>query len=374
MIQLQDDPAVIVVGRQAGTAHAFSPVIRALHENKNINTAVIAFSPAHEVWKSVGIESMKIESYREAERILNGIHNPRFMLTGTSSYAAEDAYFWDWAFKRSVPSLAFVDHWVNYWQRFSSGLDGTSRFDVVPEKIAVIDQLAVTRMIEAGCPARLLLITGHPGFDDLPRFRDMVNHEVRDRIMPSDCYSLVLFLSEPHSQTYKTDKDSALGYTEEDALALTLIALERAGKDRCKRFCVAVKPHPIEEPTRIARVLEAYKELEYVTAIIVDGHRYELVTAADAVVGMTSVLLYEATLMGRPVISVQPNRLRQSDLADFHEGIEVVTDVEQAQIALEVALKLRDGERAPFNRSSLVNFNATNAFLSYILIRVAQGK
>jgi hypothetical protein len=343
-----DKPTIIVVGRQAGTANALTPVIRTLAEyEQKFNLAILGISHAYEAWRADGLDAMRVGSFEEAVAILDRICSPCFMLTGTSLAALEDARFWNWARQRSVPTLAFVDSWVNYWQRFSSDLVDSTRFDLVPERIAVIDEVAAVRMREAGCPPHLLLITGHPAFDDLPRSQGTVDHEWRDRMVPPTCNYLVLFVSEPHSQTYGLDTRCILGYTEQDSLALTLTALEHIGKDCKKKLCIAVKPHPGEEPTRLACVLEAQKMLEYVTGLIVNGPRHALVAASDIVVGMTSMLLYEASLMGRPVVSVQPNRLVGSDLTDCHAGIEVATNAEQCLVALRRALSTPTHKRVP---------------------------
>jgi len=369
---MYDKPTVIIIGRQSGTANAFAPVINALRE-QGINLATLAFSHAYDAWKRNGINAVKIESYEDAVIILDSILDPCFMLTGTSHFAREDSYFWDWAHRRVLPNLAFVDHWVSYWQRFSTGLPGSARFDVLPERIAVIDELAATRMIEAGCPPHLILITGHPAFDILPCLQGITDHGLRAKLIPSNCSYLILFVSEPHSRMYASQVRSTLSYTERDALTLTLTALERIGEESQERFCLVVKPHPLEEPDRINCVLKAHKTLRYVTSLIADGPRDALVEASDVIVGGTSMLLYEASLMGRPVISVQPNRIKESDLVDYHNGIELATNMKQTQLALHRAFNIKRAEALQDESLMIMPRNATHNFTSYIFERFGLG-
>jgi hypothetical protein len=369
MCQASDRATIIIVGRQAGTANAFVPVIRALHESqKQLNLVVLGISHAYRAWRDNGVDTIKVESFAEAASILSKIRYPRFMLTGTSLEVADDAHFWDWARKRSISTLAFVDSWVNYWQRFSSDPQGSTRFDLLPDKIAVIDELAADRMKEAGCPPELLLVTGHPAFDELSHYRGKINHQLRSKILPAGYDNLILFLSEPHSQTYAPDARSILGYTEEDSLILTLNALEHIGKEDEKKFCVAVKLHPREPSEKFAAALETHNKFyENVMGLVVEGPRHALVAASDVVVGMTSMLLYEATLMGWPVVSVQPDRLQKSDLIDNHAGISTATDHRQTLVALREILDLKEKKRSQPDSQNAMNFKGTDNVASYIL-------
>jgi hypothetical protein len=81
------------------------------------------------------------------------------------------------------------------------------------------------------------------------------------------------------------------------------------------------------------------------------------------------MLLYEANLMGRPVISVQPNRLRKSDVVDSRTGIEIATDIEQTLVAFRRALGLNGGERLRGGTVDTTTRNATDSLLSYVLDR-----
>jgi len=356
------DPAIIIIGRQAGTANAFLPLIHAL-KHCACSMALIGLSTAATLWEENQLSVITSATFEEALPVLNQLQNPGFMLTGTSSMAVEDARFWEWAAQHNVPSLAFVDHWVNYWQRFSSDPVGQKRFDLMPEKIAVIDDVAAIQMQKAGCPPEKLLITGHPAFDNLWQIPSSMDWEMRATIMPQACDSLVLFVSEPFSQVYGTAAQTILGYTEKTVLELVIATLNRLGKELEKRFCLALKLHPSEDRNHLTGMLKQHRNQQWVVNTMVEGDRHRLIAASDMVVGMTSMLLYEATLMGRPVVSLQPNRKQTNDLTDLHSGIILVTDKHQTEVTLREALLVREAVVIPAPGPPR---NATECFLSYI--------
>lgn len=358
-----DNPTVIIVGRQAGTANAFLPLIHALKQ-RACSMTLIGFSTAAALWEANGLSVTTGATFEETLPALDQLQNPGFMLTGTSSMAEEDARFWGWAAQHNVPSLAFVDHWVNYWQRFSSDPVGANRFDLMPEKIAVIDDIAAMQMQKAGCPPGKLLVTGHPAFDNLYRTPPPMDEEMRLMIMPQAYDFMALFVSEPLSQAYGIETKNILGYTEKTVLELVFAALNRLGEKLEKRFCLALKLHPSEDRSPMADLLESQQNQRWVVSTLVDGDRHRLIAASDVVVGMTSLLLYEATLMGRPVVSLQPNRKQTNDLTDLHSGIILATDPRQIQAALREALLARD--KAVVTHSPGSARQATECFLSYI--------
>ncbi|MEI6415798.1 MAG: hypothetical protein WCP34_16285, partial [Pseudomonadota bacterium] len=321
----KSDPTIIVAARQAGSAHAFAPVIRAL-SMRGYCVAPLAFEAATGAWIADDIPYQAITEWAEAQHILDALESPIFLLTGTSRSPVEDERLWDWARRHGVPSLAFVDHWVNYWERFSSS--PRIRFDCLPDRIAVIDTLAARRMVEAGCPKECLIVTGHPGFDALVQYCGQRDWALRQSLMPADCDGLILFVSEPHSVTYGNAIHQVLGYTEHEALDLLVQCLQTVGRDTGQRWCVLVKPHPVESPNAWPQRLEAYVGLSHVLCRMIQHGRVELALAADLVVGMTSLLLYEAWLCGRPVLSVQPRARMTSDLVDGHSIPVVRNDAE----------------------------------------------
>ncbi len=318
---------VAVVARQAGSATAFAPVVRALQEEVNVTCLVLGLEYASRAFATAGTVAQTVTSFAEALPYLV-VAQPTVLITGTSFNAVGDGEFWHWAREMGIPSIAFVDNWTNYRERFSS--TPSRPFDCLPEHIAVVDALMASRLIAAGCPKERVTIIGHPGWDDLIRRRGHRATELRYALAGDS--TLILFVSEPLAQFYG-DK---LGYTEGKALRLLFDALETLGESRNESYTVAVKPHPVEDSAALTHLLGMASSR--VRARLVTGDRLDLVSASDLVVGMNSLLLHEAALMGRPVVALQPGRRQPSDLVDHHPGILLATNPAQAITAITQAL------------------------------------
>ena len=277
----------VIVARDPGAASALAPVAR------RWPSAVIGLDAARPVFERAGIPLVGPSADREpgvAEEWLRRLQ-PRVLVTGTSrlDLVPLDAQWWDAARSIGVPSVAVLDHWIGYWQKFTRH----NRFDTVPDAIAVMDSYARDRLVELGCRGPRLVVTGQPALDTLTKEELPGCRAARDHWGLSDDAWVVLFVSEPIA----ADHGARLGYDETDALSLLLEALDGLPAE------LVVKPHPREQPDRLAEVLRRFGRPARVETRL-DGR--SAAAGADSVAGMTSVLLLEAALAGRPVLSIQP--------------------------------------------------------------------
>ncbi len=328
------EAAVVCVARQAGTANAFAPVVEQLRTS-GVPVRGIAFSPAWEALKRHGVDVHRVESASEGLAWLEALDRSGFLLAGTSEHASEDAVFWNWARRRGVPHVAFVDSWVNYWQRFTS--EGGERFNLLPEAVAVVDRLAAERMIEAGCPHEAIVVLGNPAFDPWLRWPPARHREWRRQLRAGTQRRVAVFTLEPVAGA---DDAAFPGYTEDDALACALAALSAFANAEGSRWQVLIKPHPRQTADEASTIVDrcadpAPSGLNLQIAGTED--RRQLVAIADLVLGITSMFLLEASLTGTPVISIQPGRRRGCDLTD-RPGITVATSREQVSRALRALL------------------------------------
>jgi hypothetical protein len=314
---------VIVVARQAATAQAFLPLIRDL-DQRGTPRAVLAFDVAHRLLDGELAGCQRVESFDQARPLLEAAGRPGVVLTGTSEHARDDASFWDWARTLEVPSVAFVDSWVAYSQRFSS-TPGRDLFDLLPDHIAVADDVIRQRLVEQGCDGGRIVVTGNP------RWRDLVTHAVEGPArIPAAIASeagedYVLFAGEPFNAALWPDNElRTYGYTELAVLRRVGDALNRVGAARATRITLVIKPHP-RFPDRPYADLVGAGAWAHVRLVVSHQPAPALVAHARAVVGMTSLLLFEAAVIGTPVLSVQPDRLRGSDITDGRAGIDVIT-------------------------------------------------
>ncbi|MBN2564010.1 MAG: hypothetical protein JXQ75_24110 [Phycisphaerae bacterium] len=225
-----------------------------------------------------------------------------------------------------VPTVAVLDNWMNYRARLE--IDGAGFF--LPDVYAVMDDYARDRAVAEGIPAEILKVTGHPALAGLrASFESFDRRAARRRFcgqrdVRSDGRRLVVFISEPaaHDQGEDASSPAFRGYTERTVLKHVADALQPFAD----RLLVGLVPHPREDAESLRAHWENCRGRLDGGCLRLDTGR-EAVFAADGVCGMASLLLYEALLLGKPVISVQPD-LRVPALRFLeHKGVdEFVTD------------------------------------------------
>lgn len=214
-----------------------------------------------------------------------------------------------------------LDSWMNYRHRLE--MDGGPLF--VPDAYHVMDSIARARAIADGLPPEVVTVSGHPGLAGLraPSAEERIT--LRRRIAELMGFGadsgLVVWVSEP------AGREQAAGYTEEVALGELCTAV-RAGAGN---WAICVLAHPREDRA-LVQVAWARRSLGLPGGVLPAGEitSRDAVGAAHAVAGMTSVLLYEAWLLGRPTLSLQPGLVR-ADLRVYRErpGVFCVESAEE---------------------------------------------
>ncbi|MFK7862090.1 MAG: hypothetical protein AB8B64_25005 [Granulosicoccus sp.] len=184
------------------------------------------------------------------------------------------------------PALHVLDNWTSYTQRVR---------DFMPDAYAVMDKLALEEAKAAGVPDQILHVTGHP---DLAKIVDET-HELPGPVTMSS----ILFVSEPAGTTGGIE---LRGYDETIVTEHLMSALSEHMPDTSTLY---VAPHPREcrqsvsdRMTRICGGLANAPDW----LLVAPGQIRPALHSASRVVGMTSILLYEAWLLGRPTLSLQP--------------------------------------------------------------------
>lgn len=189
-------------------------------------------------------------------------------------------------------SVAFLDHWVNYQERFVRG--GETH---LPDEIWVGDVLA-ENMARNLFPSLAIRLVENPYFDDLKR-------ELAELTQPQEFNPdnlRVLYVCEPlreHALREYGD-ERHWGYTEEEALRYFLTNVDILGAPVGR---IVIRPHPSEAAGKYDWAIE-----EYDLPIISGGAMalFEEVAACDVVVGCESMAMVVGLLAGRRVISCIP--------------------------------------------------------------------
>src|SRR6266568_3138190 len=110
----------VLMARDAGPAAAIAPVARALIERGEPPTIIgydrAATAFAAKVLPQVGFPEDPTPD--QVARMLEREH-ATVLLTGTSLQVEDDRVFWAGGEAAGVRSIALLDHWVNYAERFT---------------------------------------------------------------------------------------------------------------------------------------------------------------------------------------------------------------------------------------------------------------
>ena len=342
-------PHILALAGDPGGANALAPVLKILLAEKRCTLTCYAYRQAIDLWRKHDIPCATIEIGCDPSGLLVA-SQADLLLTATSSNGED----WEIAFisaanAMNIPSLALLDFWSNYLSRFSDN-GGELHF---PRCIAVMDDAAVSDMVALGFRAETLVVTGQPAFDALPEakaaFTDAARDQLRQQLAGNSDW--VVFASQPLASFYQglTGNPKHLGFDEDNVLGVLLAALDELAELRPIRL--SILPHPRENPTRFAGVQGQRVQVNVVTSVL----PYEVLMSADLVVGMNSMLLVEACLLGCLVVSLQPGLVGPDLLPTNRYGASVPI-FESEGLALVLGKLLCDSNTRQTQLSQLANW------------------
>ena len=331
---------VLALASDPGAASALAPVLARLRF-QGWPVRALAYRQAGPTWASRGLAYEEVAEDLDSAAAANllGQGRTRLLLAGTAFNGVRlEQRFVAAARQTGVPSLVLLDFWSNYRARFA---DESGQLAPLPDRIAVMDDWAREEMMAEGFEPGRLVVTGQPAFDELVvvrgRAQPVGRTAFRQGLGISDKEGLVLFASQPLAELYGEDKTDLLhpGYTQRTVLNSTLAALERIAGRRHEGITLLVRPHPREQ----AETFAGYQGQVVRMMVSREGDRHEAALAADLVVGMSTVLLVEACLLGCVVLSLQPGLCQTDSVPTNRWGAsQAVYREEEIEPALETLL------------------------------------
>lgn len=252
------------------------------------------------------------------------------LITGTSHYAGFESLLWAIARRHGCRSLALLDQWCNLAVRFAEGR---------PDCVGAIDAPQRDALIAQGFAPGDVLVAGHPWLADLMANRG--TQAAAPRTPAEGDAICVLFVSENIAADVASGRNAPYGFDEIDAFDVVFRAACGAAAGGT-RVSLRVKLHPYEDPVRFEAHLKSLVPCPAVAVSIVP--RGEAPRAwvlwADLVVGISSMLLFEALVLDRPVVSVQPGLARENTFMAGVQGYaQTLTDPDEGAAALTDLLR-----------------------------------
>lgn len=290
---------IAVIAHDAGGAEILSSYVR----QQDFDICYVLEGPARKIFERK-LGPIKTTSLREA------ISRSTSIISSTSWESDIEFDARKLAHEYGKTSVAFLDHWINYQERFIRAGEM-----VLPDEIWVGDILAEAkaREIFPSTPVRLV---------ENPYFQD-IRTEVRElEICPRPFSNsiAVLYVCEPigaHA-LFRHGNARIFGYVEEDAINYFLSNISILGRSIER---IVIRPHPSEPPDKYAWVQQKFNlPIQY------GGTRslLEEIAESDLVVGCESMAMVVAILANKKVIScIPPNGrpcvLPQAEIFSFYD-------------------------------------------------------
>ncbi len=310
---------VLAVIEDPGAANGMVGLEAALART-NIRLEIYATGTASTYAPAIGLRVLNIADFPAV------IPKDCALLAGTSENPDSVAFELIRSAKTSgVPSFGFVDGPANASLRFKGR--SSAPLGHAPETLLVSDVMAKQAFIALGFPAVNIITVGHPNLDRVRERKTAMDSEgqarLRSRLFPGIPANskLLLFAAETSDGLNPAEFRRSSAYTlnggglrdgrteicfEEVTLALALMA---------KPPSLVLRLHP----KNTLRTFNAYRTR--IAAISQGGDPLEAVYASDLVIGMTSVLLFEAAVMGKPTLSLTPRASEAAWLSSIGLGL-----------------------------------------------------
>jgi hypothetical protein len=296
---------VLAFACQAGAGDAVGPVVAELRR-RGADCLLLSKDAASASFARQGLDAADLPVFSDEEVGRRCVARwgslPDVVFTSATSLPSIDMterYLWRWASGRRVPSAGLVDQWQNYALRFS-GVAAAERLAYLPDIVLLMDDLAVEEAVADGLPRERLRVSGQPAFDARPVLSDRAVDPIRAEREIDGRTLVVAFIAE----SLKKDFGTSLGYDEDSVLAfLSGVLIEAVKADPALRVHLIVKLHPENERHAFDRLLA---DLPVPATVIAREHDAKtVISAADLVVGIASIVLIHAIVMGKPTVSLE---------------------------------------------------------------------
>jgi hypothetical protein len=335
---------IIVASGDVGGAKALIAVLRVLEKTQHYFSIVdngFIKSEKDPNWQLISVETAKIKLEKQLPKVF------LFSRSIKDTVPLELARIGK---KSGVATICVLDGWSNY----ASGMeiDGLPTF--IPNIYTMLDETSFQGALGDGFPKNSLRITGQPALSLLAeefiawkKENDLDKATNRKQVKK---YSII-FVSEPVEidQGCDISYKHFRGYTEKTVLSDLCKYLQ----PHSEKFRLNILPHPRENSKELETVWQSNKgNLE--GKVIRGGLGRTAAFESDLVAGMQSILLYEAWLIGKSVISLQPAVLcSQYTIHSKKHGYRCLT--EPAHWESEIENWLLDFEKNSAKNISTIN-------------------
>ncbi|MBL4783972.1 MAG: hypothetical protein JKY49_00945 [Cohaesibacteraceae bacterium] len=220
------------------------------------------------------------------------IENADWVLTGTSWQSDIEIQAIKLARQKNKKSVSFLDHWVNYQERFKSAGEL-----ILPDEIWVGDEDAF-RIAGRTFPGHKIKLKPNPYFENMAFQIEKLKRNSLDTLSEKK----ILYVCSPVKEHAKLKYGDELywEFTEEDAVRYFMANVHLLNHSTGK---VVLRPHPSEENGKYD-----WATTEFAPDILIGGEQDLLdeIANADIVAGFNSMAMVIGLIAGKRIINALP--------------------------------------------------------------------
>jgi hypothetical protein len=328
-----------------GACTFFYQLPAALRE-RGVEIDVLATGHAVDQLAKRSVRAQGLDESSTAEEIF-ATYQPSVLIIGTSENPDSFAFsLLALARQQGLPTVGLVDALGNASQRFRGRESDSLAW--APDWLIVPDAATAREYELCGFDRSRLRVCGHPQYDLVVSKRERWTE--RDRTEQRAAFlssagdrKILVFVSELSTglnpdQFRRSTEYTLTGHPE--SYGRTEVVLDEllcAVNELRPEPYLVLRLHPKQHPSDLQQYLGYFDQISQSEPAL------ELVNAADAVVGMTSMLLVEAALLGRPTLSVVPRPEERKWLGELADVVTVVWLRDDLRRELPQLLKEKGG-------------------------------
>ena len=328
---LAGDLNVVCVSNDPGGGSAVLPVAREIGERGHNICSYIA-GPSVDIFR---YKAPELDYEAVDDNILPVIAQSVLKKNGTSilvsasgTYNKMEHTFRVAARALGIPIVAVCDYWYDYSASFGREETG-GLVQSLPDIVCVPDEISRAEICkEIGIAPTNVVVTGPPALEDSVCSFHSTSEMNRDKWLRK--YDLgkgqttLVFFSDAfytgpngayeeaaEGRLFDDSGQSIFGYTPPEILEVLVNVLLEESVKFDRKINLLVKPHPREHPEKLMPILDALEDQLVTAKLLTNISAVELMSVADVVFGMGSIVLIESALNGKPTISVQIGLLGQ---------------------------------------------------------------
>ena len=273
----------------------------------SVMKAIVASSPDNVKchWIAEGyakslFDSKRIEYFdtNNIEKIFNA---RGVMVFGSQINYKKTAELINHSLEQGIKTIFIFDHWCNYRDHFTLPNGSFA----LPTRIFVMDEYVNEKLVNFGVDPSKICIIGHPGIEfEVNKVKEIASRRkqgIREKIGAALKDKIILLALEPLSEDFPA---KTLDY---DEYSIALLVHQVIREMEVENLQLVVRLHPRQSFSKFHKFLQSKNIHQEVILYPRELSLAESLSITDMVIGMYSVFLIKALILGKPTISLQFN-------------------------------------------------------------------